>query len=83
MKTLLLQEEVIRDTRLPERHSDIHFYRFISIADTPVNPLFRMCSDASKSVKKMKPPMREIDYSVFKDIQDSCTEVFPEIKHLV
>ena len=83
MKPLLLQEDVIRDTKLPERHSDIRFYRFMSIADTPVNPLFRMCSDASDSVQQLKPPMREIDYSVFKDIQDSCTEVFPEIKHLV
>ena len=83
MKPLLLQEDVIRDTKLPERHSDIRFYLFMSIVDTPVNPLFRMCSDASDSVQQLKPPMREIDYSVFKDIQDSCTEVFPEIKHLV
>lgn len=83
MKPLLLQEEVILDTELPERHSDIRFYHFMSVADTPLGPLFRMCSDARDIVQQLKPPMREIDYSVFKDIQDSCTEVFPEIKHTV
>ena len=83
MKPLLLQEEVILDTELPERHPDIRFDHFMSVADTPVDSLFRMCSDASDIMQQLKPPMREIDYSVFKDIQESCTEIFPERKHLV
>ena len=79
----MLQEVVTLVTELPERHSDIRFYHFMSVADTPRGLLFRMCSDARDIVQQLKPPMREIDCSVFQDIKDSCTDVFPEIKHLI
>ena len=79
MKPLLLQEEAILDTELTVRHSDIHLYHFMSSADAPIGPLFRMCNDARDIMQQLKPPMCEIDYSVFEDILDSCIGVFPEI----
>ncbi|KAG1670906.1 hypothetical protein GQR58_016621 [Nymphon striatum] len=72
VKPLLLQEEVILDIELTERHSHIHLYHFTSSADAPIDPLFRMWDDVRDIMQQLNPSMCEIDYSVFEDIQDSC-----------
>ena len=42
-----------------------------------------MCNDARDIMQQLKPPMCEIDYSVFEEIQDSYIPVFLEIQYLV